>query len=209
MKPRVLIALVILVGTTWHSQLGAENIAQAFAKGGVTGLGARAMGMGGAFVAQADDSSAVYWNPAGLTQLYRPEIHFMGGALMNGKVLNSYLAVLQPFADQMVAGLAAESLRQKAIANNVANLETPGYRSINVKFKELLAKALDSPGPVDLSEIEALIYQPKQTPVKSNGNDVSLEAEVGKMVKNSLLHTTYIRLINNKYRQMELAIDTK
>ena len=111
--------------------------------------------------------------------------------------------------DFLEAGLAAESLRQKAIANNVANLETPGYRSINVKFKELLAKALDSPGPVDLSEIEALIYQPKQTPVKSNGNDVSLEAEVGKMVKNSLLHTTYIRLINKKYRQMELAINVK
>ena len=111
--------------------------------------------------------------------------------------------------DFLEAGLAAESLRQKAIANNVANLETPGYRSINVKFKELLAKALDSPGPVDLSEIEALIYQPKQTPVKSNGNDVSFEAEVGKMVKNSLLHTTYIRLINKKYRQMELAIDVK
>jgi hypothetical protein len=108
LKIRVLTALVILVGTTWHSQLGAENIAQAFAKGGVTGLGARAMGMGGAFVAQADDSSAVYWNPAGLVQIYRPEIHFMGGALMNGKVLNSYLAVLQPFADQMVAGLATE-----------------------------------------------------------------------------------------------------
>ena len=111
--------------------------------------------------------------------------------------------------DFLESGLAAESLRQKAIANNVAKLETPGYRSINVKFKELLSKALDSPGPVDLSEIEAQIYQPKQTPVKSNGNDVSLEAEIGKMVKNSLLHTTYIRLISKKYNQMELAIDVK
>lgn len=111
--------------------------------------------------------------------------------------------------DLLDAGLRAESLRQKAIANNVANLETPGYRSIDVKFTELLAKALDSSGEVDLSEIEAQIYQPKQTTVKSNGNDVSLEAEVGKMVKNSLLHTTYIRLINKKYRQMELAMNVK
>ena len=111
--------------------------------------------------------------------------------------------------DFLEAGLRAESLRQKAIANNVANLETPGYRSIDVKFKELLAKALDSEGQVDFSEIEPQIYLPKQTPLNSNGNDVSLEAEVGKMVKNSLLHTTYIRLINKKYRQMELAMNVK
>src|SRR3982751_1643689 len=30
------------------------------------GVGARAIGMGEAFVAQADDSSSLYWNPAGL-----------------------------------------------------------------------------------------------------------------------------------------------
>jgi flagellar basal-body rod protein FlgB len=40
------------------------------------------------------------------------------------------------------AGIRAENLRQKAIANNVANLHTPGYRRIAVKFEELLAKGL-------------------------------------------------------------------
>ncbi len=107
-KKTAVIALMTIIVFLCHAPLAGETMAQVFAKGGVTGLGARAMGMGGAFVAQADDSSAVYWNPAGLIQLYRPEIHFMGGALMNGKVLNSYLAVLQPFADQMVAGVATE-----------------------------------------------------------------------------------------------------
>ena len=36
------------------------------------GVGARAMGMGGAFVSIADDGSAFYWNPAGVSQLIRP-----------------------------------------------------------------------------------------------------------------------------------------
>ena len=40
--------------------------AQAAGQGGVEVLGVRAQGMGGAFVAVADDASAVYWNPAGL-----------------------------------------------------------------------------------------------------------------------------------------------
>jgi len=110
--------------------------------------------------------------------------------------------------DFLEAGLRAESLRQRAIANNIANLKTPGYRSIDVKFEELLAKALDSCEAVDFNEIKAELYQPKTTPVKSNGNDVSLEAEVGRMVKNSLRHQAYIRLLSRKYRQIELAIGT-
>jgi flagellar basal-body rod protein FlgB len=109
--------------------------------------------------------------------------------------------------DFLEAGLRAESLRQKAIANNIANLKTPRYRSIDVKFEELLAKALDSSGAVDFSEIEAQLYQPKTTPLKSNGNDVNIETEVGRMVKNTLRHSAYIRLLNKKYRQIALAIE--
>ncbi len=41
------------------------------------GSGARAMGMGGAFISIADDATAASWNPAGLIQLERPEISFV------------------------------------------------------------------------------------------------------------------------------------
>jgi hypothetical protein len=40
----------------------------------LTGQGARAMGMGGAFIGIADDATAISWNPAGLAQLDRPEL---------------------------------------------------------------------------------------------------------------------------------------
>jgi len=38
------------------------------------GVGARALGMGGAYVAIADDSTATYWNPAGLTSIQHMEV---------------------------------------------------------------------------------------------------------------------------------------
>jgi hypothetical protein len=41
------------------------------------GIGAKARGMGGAFIGLADDPSALYWNPAGLSQLEYPQIMFM------------------------------------------------------------------------------------------------------------------------------------
>ncbi len=108
--------------------------------------------------------------------------------------------------DIIEAGIRAESLRQKAISNNIANLETPGYRRIDVKFEELLAKCLKSGDITDLSKIVPHFYRPEQTPVKSNGNDVNYEAEVGQMIKNTIRHKAFIRLLNKKYKQIELAI---
>ncbi|MBP7637120.1 MAG: hypothetical protein KBA18_04530 [Kiritimatiellae bacterium] len=42
-----------------------------------SGSGARALGLSGAFTAIADDATAASWNPAGLTQLERPEFSFV------------------------------------------------------------------------------------------------------------------------------------
>ncbi len=42
-----------------------------------TGIGARALGMGGAFVSVADDASASYWNPAGMIFVRRREVVMM------------------------------------------------------------------------------------------------------------------------------------
>jgi long-chain fatty acid transport protein len=44
----------------------------------ILGSGARAFGMGGAFLARADDATAASWNPAGLSYLGRPEISLVG-----------------------------------------------------------------------------------------------------------------------------------
>ncbi|OPX24746.1 MAG: hypothetical protein B1H02_02840 [Candidatus Latescibacteria bacterium 4484_107] len=45
------------------------------------GVGARAIGLGGAFSAMADDGTAFYWNPAGLARLSRPEVTMMYSSL--------------------------------------------------------------------------------------------------------------------------------
>ena len=111
--------------------------------------------------------------------------------------------------DLLQAGMKAEGARQKAIASNIANIETPGYRRLDIKFEELLTEALESSGRTTISDIEPEIFQPQNTPVKSNGNDVNLEAEVGNLVKNSLRYTAYVRLMNKKFAQIEAAISLR
>jgi len=116
---------------------------------------------------------------------------------------------IDSITDLLQAGIAAEGLRQKSIASNLANLETPGYRRLDVTFEELLAKALDSGGKIDPEAIRPALYQPKNTPIRSNGNDVGLEAEMGALIKNSLRHTAYVRLLRKKFAQIEAAMSMR
>ena len=118
------------------------------------------------------------------------------------------MAKIDGTIDLLQAGIKVEHLRQKAIASNIANLETPGYRRFDIKFEELLAKAIKSARDIDIDDIEPEIFQPYDTPIKSNGNDVSLEAEVGQMIENSMRHKAYVRLLNKKFQQMQQAMET-
>ena len=108
--------------------------------------------------------------------------------------------------EYLQAGLRAAGLRQSVIANNIANLDTPGYRRSTVAFETCLAEALASSTPADLSRIEPRIIQPLATPVKANGNDVNLDAEVGELIKNTGTYKLYLRLLDKVYSQMEMAI---
>jgi hypothetical protein len=82
----------------------------AFDKGGISGIGARPLGMGGAFSTIADSGDAVFYNPAGLVQVLRPEISGMGAVLLNGKENLFNLTYVQPFGDQLAWAIATQQL---------------------------------------------------------------------------------------------------
>jgi hypothetical protein len=62
-----------------------------------TGVGARALGMGGAYVARGGDVTYGFWNPAGLSQINYPEIAAMHSERFAGVVNYDYLAFALPF----------------------------------------------------------------------------------------------------------------
>jgi flagellar basal-body rod protein FlgB len=105
------------------------------------------------------------------------------------------------------SGIKAEELRQRTVASNIANIETPGYRRLDVRFEELLAKALKSQEGAGPDDLEPEVFQPETTPVKSNGNDVNMEMEIGEMLKNSFRQTAFVRLLRKKFAQVEEAVN--
>ena len=108
--------------------------------------------------------------------------------------------------DYLEAGLKGASIRQATIANNIANLGTPGYRRVAVQFEKNLAKAMAEGKTVDIGELTRQVMSPKNTPVDANGNDVTLEMEIGEMVKNTGMQKTYLRLLARTYRKIESAM---
>ncbi len=65
-------------------------------------VGTRASGMGGAFIAVADDASAAYWNPAGLTRV-EPQVLFSHNSYIVD-MKQEYLAAATNFGRWSVAG---------------------------------------------------------------------------------------------------------
>jgi flagellar basal-body rod protein FlgB len=104
------------------------------------------------------------------------------------------------------SGIRAEDTRQRTIASNIANLETPGYRRLDVRFEELLTKALRSRHATGAGDVKPEVFEPTGTTVKANGNNVNMEMEIGALVKNASRQTAFVRLLRKKFSQIESAI---
>jgi len=101
--------------------------------------------------------------------------------------------------------LGAAELRQSVIAHNLANVETPGFRAKRVLFEELLAEASGNGASETTSDVAAQIVE-SVARAGSDGNNVSVEDQVGQLMKNSALFKTYTRILAKRYKQIEAAI---
>ncbi len=98
-RGKLIIILLIVVVLAGSSTAMANKDTGAFLR---IGAGARPLGMGGAFVAIADDASATYWNPAGLAQLDRIEISSMYNDQFGLDIDYSFISYTQPLGNQTV-----------------------------------------------------------------------------------------------------------
>jgi opacity protein-like surface antigen len=72
----IISVIIILSGTGFGQSDRQTNVGTTAASFLEVGVGSRAIGMGGAFVAVASDASTIYWNPGGLSRLPRGEVIF-------------------------------------------------------------------------------------------------------------------------------------
>ncbi len=108
-------------------------------------------------------------------------------------------------ADRVLKLMDVESERRKVLMNNLANLNTPGYRAGRVSFEEALSKTL-SDGEVN-GEIETDVTRPRFQNDDGQGNNVELGREVVELNKNSMRTETYLSYLKFRKKQAMTAIN--
>lgn len=106
-KSLLTLALLIPTSISIYSQTVISKYAGEFM---AIGVGARALGMGGAYVAIANDVTAGYYNPAGLANLNYPQIALMHAEQFGNLVNYDYASVAIPFGTDMSFGISAMRL---------------------------------------------------------------------------------------------------
>ena len=117
--------------------------------------------------------------------------------------------------------LDASLLRNEVIAQNIANVDTPGYKKRTVKFEEYLANALKgsnfkgfkthskhiSIGGDNVDSIDIKVTQDyKELSMRLDGNNVDIEAEMAAMAKNTIQYNTLVQSLNSRFKSLKSVI---
>ena len=104
----------------------------------------------------------------------------------------------------LTSALNSLSERQKAIANNIANINTPGYTAKRVMFEDALAASVKAgDGHVTATTLRSL------EPTQLNGNNVNLDTETLSNVETTLRYQFAAQAVNGEFTSMRTALKTQ
>jgi flagellar basal-body rod protein FlgB len=91
--------------------------------------------------------------------------------------------------------------RQHTSADNIANIQTPGFLAKQTNFEDKLAAALNGQG-TDV----APTHLTSQAPTNTNGNNVDLDNETVTAMATELRYQAMISAMNSKFRILKTAM---
>ncbi len=135
------------------------------------------------------------------------------------------------YMNAMQSALNASLLRQQVYANNIANVNTPGYKREQVHFESLLQSQLGQSGlqgavssqlplesnnPADLGitsgqtgrlgTVAPVISTDTSTSVSTNGNNVNVDAEMSALAQNQVKYGALVQDVNDQFSMLRTAI---
>lgn len=84
--------------------------------------------------------------------------------------------------------LQGAAARQQAIANNLANVNTPGYRRQDVVFEDALRAAFAGGDRTDVEHVSASIVDDPRAAMRADGSSTDVDTEAAAEAKNGLYY---------------------
>ena len=121
--------------------------------------------------------------------------------------------------------LRASELRQQVYANNIANIDTPGYKRQGVQFESVLQQVMTNAASTSggtagssgaawnsatwaqLSQVQPQVTTDTTTAISNNGNNVDVNAEMAKLAENQLRYNGLVQDLQLRLHRMQTAIN--
>ena len=116
----------------------------------------------------------------------------------------NYINVLEKAAD-------ASWIRNAAISNNIANVDTPGYKRKDVDFEKYLQSAVAGGGSLDdevagveLETLTGTTYTDYGTvSYRLDGNNVDIDTENAELAKNQMKYYTMLDSVSQEFTRLK------
>ena len=136
-------------------------------------------------------------------------------SLFNGTITMKTMNILEK-------GLDTALLRRQVLANNMANVSVPNFKRSEVAFESEMKRAIDSEKvareqpairannprhmtqflPRDFSSVRAKVHVDYISKMRNDGNNVDLEDETSKNVRNQLQYNLMVNRMGASFRQL-------
>jgi len=117
--------------------------------------------------------------------------------------------------------LDASWTKNKVISNNIANVDTPGYKKQKVEFESYLTQAIDnkavkgmvtnkrhiSVGAGSTSRIKIDVTEDNSTSMRLDGNNVDIDTEMADLAKNNIMYNALVEKISSDLGNIRTAIN--
>jgi flagellar basal-body rod protein FlgB len=127
---------------------------------------------------------------------------------------------------RLEGAINAASMRQRVLANNIANVDTPYYKRSDVAFEEMLTQAIGEQDgtqllagkvtnarhiPINGSSAAATpkpqVFTEDSTSINNNRNNVDIDKEMSLMAENQLRYNLFIQQVNHEVKMMRTGIE--
>ncbi|MHA7581278.1 flagellar basal body rod protein FlgB [Paenibacillus vandeheii] len=123
---------------------------------------------------------------------------------------------------RLQGALDASNIRQRTIADNIANADTPYFKRSDVAFEEMLQEQMNGDTPVLKGKVTdsrhfvigpsssiptPVVNMDQSTSMNNNQNNVDVDKEMSLLAENQLRYNAYIQQVNEQIKMMRVGVE--